>query len=953
MTDGSGDAPLARVLSETLRSYAEATADPHRLMEIIARRTSESLGAFCGLSLVSEDGLWLTPAASFDPDEAKHALLRSAATTSPLRLDQPNPLARSMQTGEPTVMPAVTPEQLRGRFSRPEDQAAVGLLDIKNVLFVPLRARAQTVGGFSIVRHGANTLPFDRAEIRAIQTLADHAALAVLNARLVATAQRELADRVKADERLRVLTELAQEFSALTSDYARLVDLVTERISQVMDGLCALRFAKDGTDQIEESGTLFHPDAAVRALVRDFMSENPQRLGEGVTGRVMATGEPLLLTELSGGKLAAAIDDRSRAFIERLNLGSLMAVPLRSRNASFGAIVVSRTPLQLAFTEHDLKLLQEVAAHAGLAIKNARLLAARTVELAERTRLTERLRMLSEVAKEFSAATGEPAQLFELVARRIGERMGDLCTVRLVSADGTMLDPVGCVHHADPEIIAAANEVMLLIPQPVGVGATGTVAKTGEPLLIPTTSAEEFASKLDAKYAAFIAKTGLSSLMAVPLRLQGRVMGVISLGRTRAGAPYGPDDLELLEDLAAHASLAIANSRLLEASRLELANRMRTEEVLRHGFLEAAPDAVLIVDARGQIVLVNSQTETLFGYARAELVGRPIEALVPVRLRANHPRSRAGYVNAPSTRPMGAGLNLFAVRKDGTEFAAEISLSPIDTPEGKLVAAAVRDVTERRKELEERNRRMQEANRLKSEFLANMSHELRTPLNAIIGFTALMHSGKTGPLAEVHHEYLGDILTSSRHLLQLINDVLDLAKVESGRMELRVERVDLGTVAGEVRDILRGLVAERRIQLTMVVDAALGPVNVDQRLLKQVLYNYLSNAIKFTPAEGRVALRITPADGETFRIDVEDTGIGVRPDDLARLFIEFQQLDEGTAKRYPGTGLGLALTKRIVEAQGGQVSVKSEPGRGSTFSAVLPRDVKPSTGHRAPMGTSP
>jgi CheY-like chemotaxis protein len=221
--------------------------------------------------------------------------------------------------------------------------------------------------------------------------------------------------------------------------------------------------------------------------------------------------------------------------------------------------------------------------------------------------------------------------------------------------------------------------------------------------------------------------------------------------------------------------------------------------------------------------------------------------------------------------------------------------------------------------------------------LANMSHELRTPLNAIIGFAELMHKGRVGPVSAEHQEYLGDILTSSRHLLQLINDVLDLAKVESGKMEFRPELVDVGKLMTEVRDILRGLAASKHLHLDTLVSADLGAVTVDPARLKQVLYNYLSNAIKFTPEDGRVTVSAAPAGPDLFRIEVEDTGIGVSPDNLSKLFVEFQQLDASAAKKYQGTGLGLALTKRLIEAQGGRVEVQSVLGVGSTFAAILPR----------------
>ena len=237
--------------------------------------------------------------------------------------------------------------------------------------------------------------------------------------------------------------------------------------------------------------------------------------------------------------------------------------------------------------------------------------------------------------------------------------------------------------------------------------------------------------------------------------------------------------------------------------------------------------------------------------------------------------------------------------------------------------------------LEGENRQIQEATRLKSLFLANMSHELRTPLAAIIGFADLLHSGAVQPQAPEHQLFLGHIGTSGRHLLQLINDVLDLSKVASGKFEFFAEPLDLPAVVKEVNDILGPEILRKQLRIIADIDPALDHLVLDPLRLKQVLYNYVSNAIKFTPDGGRVTVRARAQGAGHFRLEVEDTGIGIAAANLPRLFTEYQQVDAGLAKQQQGAGLGLALTRRLVEAQRGSVGVRSTPGVGSVFHIVL------------------
>jgi PAS domain S-box-containing protein len=370
----------------------------------------------------------------------------------------------------------------------------------------------------------------------------------------------------------------------------------------------------------------------------------------------------------------------------------------------------------------------------------------------------------------------------------------------------------------------------------------------------------------------------------------------------------------------------------------DVTDRRKAEQKFR-ALLESTPDARLIVNREGKIVLVNSRAVILFGWKCEELLDQKIEMLVPDRFRKVHAEHRAVFFTTPKARGLGVSLELYGLRKDGSEFPVEISLSPLETEEGIFFSSAIRDVTERKRverTLQEKNVELERAILAKDRFLANMSHELRTPLNGIIGFTEFLIGEKPGPLQPKQKEYLNDVLSSARHLLMLINDVLDLAKVEAGKMELHPERFLIREALEEATTVVKTMADLKHIGLTVTVDAGLQMATLDQQKFKQVLYNLLSNAVKFTDQGGNVEVCARRLDERHFEVQVRDTGIGIKPEDLGRLFNEFERLDSGTARRFEGTGLGLALTKKILELQGGRISVEAVPGKGSLFTATLP-----------------
>ena len=359
------------------------------------------------------------------------------------------------------------------------------------------------------------------------------------------------------------------------------------------------------------------------------------------------------------------------------------------------------------------------------------------------------------------------------------------------------------------------------------------------------------------------------------------------------------------------------------------------------GLFASLPDAIVVVNDSGRIVHANAQAEALFGRVDADLVGEPVECLLPPRLRAQHLPQRNSYLFQPGLRPMGRGLELFGLRADGSEFPVEISLGPIELDGRRLVISAIRDISERKAiehTLQLKNIELERANRAKDRFLATMSHELRTPLNAILGFTGLMLMRLPGPLTETQERQLTHVQNSGRHLLALINDLLDLARIESGHTDLAIEDVDVIAVFDEVAATLRPTAEARGLSLAVEPAAQLPLARADRRALRQAALNLVGNAVKFT-ALGGVRVRAETAEREgrpMLAVAVIDTGVGIGADDQARLFQAFVQVGDRTL-REQGTGLGLHLSLKLMEQMGGTLTLQSEPGVGSTFTLWLPR----------------
>jgi PAS domain S-box-containing protein len=366
----------------------------------------------------------------------------------------------------------------------------------------------------------------------------------------------------------------------------------------------------------------------------------------------------------------------------------------------------------------------------------------------------------------------------------------------------------------------------------------------------------------------------------------------------------------------------------------------RTEGKVAAGMLrlavESCPSGMVMSDGAGKIILVNGEIERLFGYPRDELIGRPVELLVPERRRSQHVQHREGFVADSETRRMGSARDVSGLRKDGTEFPVEIGLTSIGSGKGRLVLCVIVDSSER-KRLE----------RLKDEFVSTVSHELRTPLTSISGSLGLLVGQRAGKLPESAARLLEIAHKNSQRLIRLINDILDIEKIESGRPVFNLSQVHVRPLVEQAIEANRGFAEGYGVRVGLDTASVDGEVNSDPDRLTQVVTNLLSNAIKFSPADEEVLVKVEKY-GDVVRITVRDHGSGIPSEFKPHIFGKFAQADATSFRQKGGTGLGLSIVKQIVERLGGEVGFADAPGGGTIFNVTLPawdavagRDIDP------------
>ncbi len=807
---------------------------------------------------------------------------------------------------------------------------------LRTMLGVPLLREGEPIGVIGMWRDEVR--PFTEKQIELVTTFADQAVIAIENVRLFNETKEALEQQTAISEILRVI-------SNSPGDVRPMLNAVAERALK----LCA---AAEAIILMVEGETLRF--VAGFGSTPTFDKDEVMPLTRGlVAGRAIIDRVTIHMEDL-----ARASEDEFPAAREaqrRLGHRALLSVPLMREDRAIGAISVWRME-PVAFTAKQIALVKTFADQAAIAIENVRLFNETKEGLEEQTAIAEILRVIS----------GSPTDV-QPVLDAIAERAARLCDAGSASmflTEGNMLR-----HLASKG--PGAEPVTHLETFPISRDSiSGRAILDQKTMHIRDLLAEEHEYPLSAEIAH---RLGHRTVVVVPLFREGQPFGTILLRRQDV-RPFNEHEIALLSTFGDQAAIALENVRLFNETKEALDQQRASGEVLAaisSSIADTSPvfERILTSCERlfaGKLVQINlvgvdglvrlgayhgpvrEKIETLFPFPVDEasatgvaILGRAVVHFPDVDGAKNVPeRARKGWeamgIKAAIGAPMlweGRGIGAILVGRDHAGPFSEKEIALLRTFADQAVIA----IQNARlfNEIQDKSQQLEVANKHKSEFLANMSHELRTPLNAIIGFSEVLLERLFGELNEKQDDYLKDIHSSGRHLLTLINDILDLSKIEAGRMELELSTFDLASALANAMTLVRERAQQHGIALGQRVDPALGEVTADERKFKQILVNLLSNAVKFTPDGGRIDVTARREDNSAI-VSVHDTGIGIAPEDEAAVFEEFRQVGRNYTNKQEGTGLGLALTKKFVELHGGRIWLESEPGKGSTFTFSIP-----------------
>jgi PAS domain S-box-containing protein len=610
--------------------------------------------------------------------------------------------------------------------------------------------------------------------------------------------------------------------------------------------------------------------------------------GAGISARAVAEGKLHYTADVT----------KDKNYIVSLASGSEVDVPLLVDGVPIGVLVVESSEPD-AFGAFDFEILSAAADQAAIAIARARLLAQ------ERRRADEHAALLDSMAA--LAGDLELSRVLQVVLQRAVTLLG------VTGGEVALFDEA----LGELEVLASANigKDSTGTRLKVGEGAMGQVAQTREPLIIP--SYREWLGQ-SAKYD----DIQVHSVMVAPLMIGERLVGVIAALHSDPNRIFNTEDLRLLNLFAPQVAVAIENARLFDS--------IQRQQAYFASLVRESPVAIVALDQKGCITLCNPAFEELFGYTSKEVLGAELDPLITTESTRHE---AVAYTQEATDRAIhGVGRR---VRKDRTLVDVEILAVPV-VIRGERVGlmALYHDITE----LLAARQDAEAASVAKSQFLASMSHELRTPLNAIIGYSELLREEAEDRSVPAFIPDLDRIRGAGRHLLALINDVLDLSKIEAGRVEIVPEKFPVRRVIDDVVATVQTLVEKRHNTLELKCPTDPGTMHSDETRVRQVLFNLLSNASKFTE-NGRITLEVRRdlgTAGHTISFVVTDTGIGMTPEQADRLFEAFVQADSSIAAKYGGTGLGLAISRKLCRLMGGDVGVASVPGKGSTFTVTLP-----------------